>query len=310
MTANRNPPASDGQDRHGFLVANNWLIARRLAQLGFFLLFATGPWLGVWIAKGNLASSLTLDTLPLTDPLILLQSLLARHRPEASAILGAAIVLAAYLLLGGRLYCSWVCPINPVTDFAAWARRRLGIETDWKVKPETRLWLLGAILLASAATGTIAFELINPITTLYRGLLFGVSWGLVSVAAIFLFDLVRGQARLVRPRLPRRRLLRSAQSHRAPARLRTRPRALRRLHGLLRRLPRDARHLAGPQRRTHRGWSNHHVSRLHRVWPLHRRLPRARVPLHASLRPAARRARTVDAAGRRSRLKPNAKALA
>ena len=189
MTAS-NRPGKDCQDRHGVFVANKWLITRRLSQLGFFLLFASGPWFGIWIAKGNLASSLTLDTLPLTDPLILLQSLVARHKPEASAILGTAIVFAVYAALGGRLYCSWVCPINIVTDTAAWLRRRLGIETDWKVKPETRRWLLGAILLASAATGTIAFELINPITTIYRGLLFGVSIGLVSVVAIFLFDLV------------------------------------------------------------------------------------------------------------------------
>lgn len=189
MTAS-NRPGKDCQDRHGALVANKWLIARRLSQAAFFLLFASGPWFGIWIAKGNLASSLTLDTLPLTDPLILLQSLVARHKPEATAIFGAAIVLAVYAALGGRLYCSWVCPINIVTDTAAWLRRRLGIETDWKVKAETRRWLLVAILLASAATGTIAFELINPITTLYRGLLFGASIGLVSILAIFLFDLV------------------------------------------------------------------------------------------------------------------------
>lgn len=188
MTA-KSLPGRDCQDQHGFVVAHKWLIARRLAQVGFLLLFASGPWLGVWIAKGNLATSLTFDILPLTDPLVLLQSLFARHKPELTAITGAGIVLAAYLTLGGRLYCSWVCPINIVTDAAAWSRRRLGIETDWKVKPETRLWLLGAILLASAISGTIAFELINPITTLFRGLLFGVSWGLASVAAISLLDL-------------------------------------------------------------------------------------------------------------------------
>lgn len=183
-------PGRDCQDRHGFLVANRWLLARRLCQLGIFLLFATGPWLGVWIAKGNLATSLTFDVLPLTDPLVLLQSLVARHLPELTAVVGAGIVLATYLTVGGRLYCSWVCPINVVTDTAAWLRRRLGIETDWKVKPETRLWVLGAILFASAITGTIAFELVNPITTLYRNILFGMSWGLASIAAIFAFDLL------------------------------------------------------------------------------------------------------------------------
>lgn len=187
MSTKRNP-GLEARRRHGALTASRWLIARRLTQLGIFLLFASGPWLGIWIAKGTLASSMTLDVLPLTDPLMLLQSLLAWHRPETLALVGAAIVVAVYLVVGGRLYCSWVCPINPVTDLAAWTRRKLGIEANWKVKPAARLWVLGAVLLASAVTGTVAFELINPITTVYRGLLFGASWGLLSIVAIFLFD--------------------------------------------------------------------------------------------------------------------------
>lgn len=183
-------PGRESQARHGFWRANAWLIARRVAQLGFLSLFLSGPWFGIWIAKGTLATSLTLDILPLTDPLVLLQSLLARHWPEFSALVGALIVLGAYLVLGGRLYCSWVCPINPVTDLAAWARRRLGIESDWKLKRQTRFWLLAAVLGAAALTGTIAFEIVNPITAVYRGLLFGAGWGLTSLALIFLVDLV------------------------------------------------------------------------------------------------------------------------
>lgn len=188
MSANRNPGA-EARHEHGFWVANRWLILRRLSQLGIFLLFASGPWLGVWIVKGTLASSMTLDVLPLTDPLIALQSLAARHVPETLALVGAGIVLLGYMLVGGRLYCSWVCPINPVTDLAAWARRRLDIKKGWALKPVTRYWVLAGVVIASAVTGTIAFELINPITIVYRDLLFGLSWGLSLVGLIFLFDL-------------------------------------------------------------------------------------------------------------------------
>ncbi|MGD9784898.1 MAG: quinol dehydrogenase ferredoxin subunit NapH [Hyphomicrobiaceae bacterium] len=188
MSKNRNPGA-EARQLHGFITANRWLLARRVSQLAFFLLFASGPWLGIWIAKGTLASSMTLDMLPLTDPLVLLQGLLARHKPELLAIVGAAIVLAAYAVINGRVYCSWVCPINPVADLAAWARRRLDIQKGWNLKPKARYFALAAVLIATALTGTIAYELINPITTLYRSLLFGLSWGLASVALIFLFDL-------------------------------------------------------------------------------------------------------------------------
>ncbi|MCP5266777.1 MAG: quinol dehydrogenase ferredoxin subunit NapH [Burkholderiaceae bacterium] len=187
MSAVRNPGA-EARLRFGWWRAHRWLVARRAVQIGIFALFALGPWLGVWIVKGTLASSLTLGVLPLTDPLILLQGLLAGHWPHTSAWIGAGIVLGFYLLVGGRIYCSWVCPINIVTDLAAWLRRRLGVEKGWRAARQVRRWLLAAILVVAALTGSIAFELVNPITTLYRNLLFGVGWGLLSVGLIFLFD--------------------------------------------------------------------------------------------------------------------------
>lgn len=176
--------------RNGWWIAHRYLLLRRLAQLVFLAVFLTGPLVGVWIAKGTIASSLTLGVLPLTDPFIALQSLVARHLPETSALIGAAIVLAAYLVLGGRTYCSWVCPINPVTDLAAYLRRRLGIDKGWVVKPAARWWVLGMVLAVAAATGTIAWELVNPITTLWRAIVFGAGLGLMGVVVIFLFDLL------------------------------------------------------------------------------------------------------------------------
>jgi|GEM_PF-2201130 len=108
----------------GWLASHRWLVLRRASQLGILALFLAGPWLGMWIVKGNLSYSLTLDTLPLTDPYVVLQSLFAGHLPGQLALTGAAIVLAFYLLAGGRVYCAWVCPLNPVTDAADWLRRR------------------------------------------------------------------------------------------------------------------------------------------------------------------------------------------
>lgn len=174
----------------GWLRAWKWLLLRRASQLGFLALFLVGPWFGWWIVKGTLASSLTLGILPLTDPYTLLQSLAARHWPEFTAILGALIVLAVYLVVGGRVYCSWVCPMNLVTDAALWARRRLGLGLGANLKRETRYAILAASLAVSALTGVVAWELVNPVTILHRGLLFGMGFGWALIAAIFLFDLL------------------------------------------------------------------------------------------------------------------------
>ena len=182
-------PGAAAVAARGWLSAHKWLILRRLSQLFFLLLFLAGPWMGIWLVEGTLASSLTLEFLPLTDPYVLLQSLAAGHWPVMTAVLGAFIVLAAYAVVGGRVYCSWVCPINPVTDAAHWLHARLGLPKGWQPRPHTRLWILAATLVVSAVTGTIAWEAVNPITLLHRGLLYGLGFAWAVVLAIFLFDL-------------------------------------------------------------------------------------------------------------------------
>ena len=101
-------------------------------------------------------------------------------------ILMFAFVLA---LVGGRAYCAWVCPMNPVTDAAAWLRRRLGLTRGARLSPATRGWLLAMTLVLAALTGTIAWELVNPVSILHRGLIFGMGAAWFVVLAIFLFDL-------------------------------------------------------------------------------------------------------------------------
>lgn len=183
-------PGHDAVRTKGWWLAHRFLLLRRASQLGILGLFLLGPWAGLWIVKGNLASSLTLGVLPLTDPFLLAQVLATRHLPETSAFIGAAIVVAFYALTGGRVFCAWVCPVNVVTDAAAWLRRRLHITTGRAPRGSLRHWLLGAVLLASAATGLTAWESINPVSMTQRALIFGggLAWGIT--AAVFVADLL------------------------------------------------------------------------------------------------------------------------
>lgn len=183
------PIGQEAIEKKGWIGAHKYLLLRRISQAIFLSLFLIGPWFGLWIVKGNLAGSLTLDVLPLTDPLVLLQGVAARHWPEMTAIIGALIVGVAYALIGGRVYCSWVCPINPVTDGAHWLHEKLGLQKGWQPKKNTRYWVLGMVLIVSALTGTIAWEFVNPITMLHRGLIFGIGFAWSFVIAVFLFDL-------------------------------------------------------------------------------------------------------------------------
>ena len=174
----------------GWLGAHRWLLARRLSQGVILALFLLGPLAAVWIVKGNLAYSLTLETLPLSDPYVLLQSLIAGNVPERLGLIGVLIVVVFYLLVGGRVYCAWVCPVNPVTDLAGWLRRRLAIKGSAHVSRSARYWLLAMTLALAGLTGTIAWELVNPVSMLHRGLIFGLGAGWTVVLAVFLFDLL------------------------------------------------------------------------------------------------------------------------
>lgn len=173
----------------GWWLAHKWLVLRRLTQLGILAVFLVGPWFGIWIVKGNLNYSLTLDVLPLSDPFIMLQSLVTGHVPEKLGLIGVAIVVGFYLLVGGRVYCSWVCPVNLVTDAAAWLRERSGIKGGAHVSRSARYWILALTLLLAGITGTLAWELVNPVSMLHRGLIFGIGAAWSVVLAVFLLDL-------------------------------------------------------------------------------------------------------------------------
>ncbi len=168
-----------------------WLILRRISQLGILALFLLGPLFGVWIVKGNLAASMTLDVLPLTDPHVLLQSVLSGVTPVKSAIVGVVIVLLFYFLVGGRVYCSWVCPVNMITDLAAWLRRRLGIRTSSQLSRSARFWMLGlTLVLPLVVSGGIVWELVNPVSMMFRGIVFGMGAAWLILLGVFLFDLL------------------------------------------------------------------------------------------------------------------------
>lgn len=174
----------------GWFGAHKWLVLRRIVQVAILALFVAGPVAGVWVLKGNLASSLFLDTVPMTEPLLFLQMLAAGHFGVAStAVTGAALVLAFYLLVGGRAYCSWVCPVNIVTDTAHWLRRRLGIKGSAHIGRATRYWMLGVVLILALVTGTLAYELVNPVSMLHRGIIFGMGFAWSIILGVFLFDL-------------------------------------------------------------------------------------------------------------------------
>lgn len=170
-----------------------YLFFRRITQLTIlFLYFGANAW-GWTLLMGNLSSSSVLGVIPLSDPYAVLQMLVAGALIASDVAIGALIITIFYLIVGGRAFCSWVCPINLVTDAAALLRRKIGVENFAKKQPASRnirYWVLGISLIISFVMGATAFEFISPISLLHRGIVFGIGFGWAAVLIIFLFDLL------------------------------------------------------------------------------------------------------------------------
>lgn len=168
-----------------------YLILRRIVQVGILLCFAFAA---KFIVQGNLSSSLWFSLVPLSDPYAVLQLLVAGlgvsfGAISGSVLVGALIALLFYALFAGRAFCAWVCPVNIITDFAAFIRRRLDYHTSKiNLSKNTRYYILALSLLLSFILATPAFESISYIGIIQRGVIFGtISWIMVAFI-IFVVD--------------------------------------------------------------------------------------------------------------------------
>jgi ferredoxin-type protein NapH len=162
-------------------------------QLGVIALFVLGyrlDWklFGVELIQGDLSASRLLDAVPLADPFAVLQIGATGHAPALDLVLGALIVAGFYLLVGGRAFCAWVCPMNVVADAAETARGWLRVPGALPINRCIRVGALVMALLLSPLAGVAAFEWVSPIGMLQRGLIYGLGLGWVAAAGIFVFD--------------------------------------------------------------------------------------------------------------------------
>jgi ferredoxin-type protein NapH len=198
-------PASGGRPvRHvempaslaGRLRVRRFTIARRVVQFGVLLaFFGTLHWgwtaLSQPLLAGNLSAAELAGILPLADPFAVLQMLVGRHALATEVLLGAALTLGVYALLGGRVFCAWICPMNVVADAAFWLRGKLALgagDDPVRLPAPTRYLILALVLVLSAASGLMAFEAFSPIAMLHRELLYGMGLGLTGALGIFLLD--------------------------------------------------------------------------------------------------------------------------
>lgn len=171
------------------IITNKYLIARRIIQLGFLFMFFGGNYFGWTVLRGNYSSAIILDTIPLADPYATLQIFATGFIAGADVLIGAVIILVLYGLFFGRMFCSWICPLNIITDAAIWLNQKLDIKTTLGFSRNTRYGILVLGLILSAIMGIAAFEAVSPISMLHRGIIYGIGGSWAVILGIFLFDL-------------------------------------------------------------------------------------------------------------------------
>jgi ferredoxin-type protein NapH len=169
-----------------------FLFLRRTVQISLMVLyFGANAW-GWTFLTGNLSSSSILGLIPMSDPYAALQMFAAGALITTNLAIGVLIVIILYGLLG-RVFCSWVCPVNLITDLSSYLRRTLGFNQIQKRQPATRnirYWVIVISLVISIFMGVTAFEFISPISMVHRGIIFGLGFGWAAILIIFLFDLL------------------------------------------------------------------------------------------------------------------------
>ncbi len=163
-----------------------WRLARRTTQVAIILLILS-PLAGLHVFQGNLASA-TLFGVRLTDPLAALQVMLA-GRGIVPAFAGSALLVAGlYFLLGGRTFCSWVCPVYLLTELSDKLRTRLG-SGDNTYSLKLKLGTLLLTVIVTTVTGLPFFETLSPIGIFNRALLFDGGVALLLIAALLLVEI-------------------------------------------------------------------------------------------------------------------------
>jgi ferredoxin-type protein NapH len=156
------------------------------------LLFTLSFWLDVQILEGSLTASRLLG-FHLADVYSSMLVMLAQKHVAVNLVIGSVTVMLIWVLLGGRGFCSWVCPYHLVAEWAEALHKRLaalGWVTDHALHRGVRVvfWLLFAVL--AWITGQTLFLTLNPIGMVSRALVYGPSLALGWVALLLIFEVV------------------------------------------------------------------------------------------------------------------------
>ncbi len=155
------------------------------------LLFVLSYYFDVQLLEGALTASRFVG-FHFADLNSALQVMLAYKQVLINLMIGTITVLIMWILLGGRTFCSWVCPYHLVAEWAEklhvfLAKKKIVKDYSFHRGIRTVFYIIFALL--ALATGYTVFEFISPTGILSRALIYGPGLALLWVLALLLFEI-------------------------------------------------------------------------------------------------------------------------
>ena len=171
-------------------VSHKWRNRRWAVLIAVNLLFVLSFWLDIQMLEGSLTASRFVG-FHLIDLNSALQVMLAHKHIIVNLFIGTFTVFLLWVLLGGRSFCSWVCPYHLVAEWTEKLHLKLvekKIVTDHEFHRGTRtvFWILFGLM--AIVTGYTVFETLSPTGILSRALIYGPGLALGWVALLLMFE--------------------------------------------------------------------------------------------------------------------------
>jgi ferredoxin-type protein NapH len=171
---------------------HKWRNRRWLTLILVNLLFVVSFYFDVQLVEGAMTASRVVG-FHFADLNSALQVMLAYKHVVLNLLIGTLTVFTLWWLLGGRSFCSWVCPYHLIAEWAEsihlWLAKR-GLARDVRFHRGVRAVFYVIFVLLTAATGYTIFETISPTGIVSRALIYGPGLALLWVAALLLFEIV------------------------------------------------------------------------------------------------------------------------
>lgn len=164
---------------------------RYITVISIHLIFFLSFFIDIQVLEGTLSASRFLG-FHMIDVFTTIEVFVATYHMPINMIIGTVTIIIIYLIIGGRTYCSWVCPYGIISEIAEKLNNTLVTKKIIKERTFNKnikyvFWMMFVIM--AFTSGYIVFETINVVGILSRAIVYGWSVGLIWVLLVLAIEI-------------------------------------------------------------------------------------------------------------------------